>query len=355
MTGPLAQQRGGVARVRAAAAPLAKTALFKIGGYAALRRLAPSRSLAILRYHAICGPEGYGYADPQICITPRNFERHVRYLTASYNVVRLEDAARALADGAPLPPNAVAITFDDGYADNLEAARILNRHGATATFYITAGCLAGGEPFWPVEIRHLVRCLPRTRITLTAGPAEVELDVTSDGLRDQAVRRLTKTFKAHPIPVREELRQQLRALALPVESPRVMLTWDEVREMHRLGMSIGSHTMTHPNLPNAGVTAAREELTASKRRLEQELDAPVTMFSYPNGGADRYLTPEIQDVVRESGYLAATTSRNAFAGRHSDLFALERIEVEEALHNLLFALEVERFGFKPAARPGERP
>jgi hypothetical protein len=58
-------------------------------------------------------------------------------------------------------------------------------------------------------------------------------------------------------------------------------------------------------------------------------------------------------VVRDAGYAAAATSRNAFAGRHSDLYALERIEVEESLQHLAFALEVERFMFQPKPRRGE--
>jgi hypothetical protein len=78
------------------------------------------------------------------------------------------------------------------------------------------------------------------------------------------------------------------------------------------------------------------------------------MFSYPNGGADRYLTPDVQIAVQEAGYLAATTSRNAFASVTSDRYALERIEVEERLEDLVFALEFERFAFKPQPRSGER-
>jgi peptidoglycan/xylan/chitin deacetylase (PgdA/CDA1 family) len=130
-----------------------------------------------------------------------------------------------------------------------------------------------------------------------------------------------------------------------------MLSWDEVRAMQALGMTIGSHTMTHPNLPNAGLDAARQELVESKARLEQEVDAPVTMFSYPNGGAEQYCTPELKRVVAEVGFKAATTSRNGLAGTASDLFALERIEVEERLEDLVFALEVERFAFQPVPPP----
>ena len=341
--------------LRAAAAPFAKSALLRTGGYAALRRVLPSHNLAILRYHAICGPEGYAYADPYICVTPKNFERHVAYLTSAYNVIRLEDAVRELAAKRALPPNAVAITFDDGYADNLAAAQILAKYGASATFYITAGCLADGEPFWPVELRYLVARLPETRLTLDAGPARVEIDTTSEEGRRKAVKQLTRACKGHPIPVREELRAALRAAAGPGGMPRVMLTWDEVREMAALGMTIGSHTMTHPNLPNAGLQDARSELVASKARLEEETDARVTMFSYPNGGADRYCTPELKRVVEDVGFAAATTSRNAFATPASDLYALERIEVEEELSDLVFALEVERFALKPAPRQFETP
>jgi len=340
-------------RVRAAAAPAAKRALLRLGGYAAVRKILPSRQLAILRYHAVCGPEGHRYADPSICVTPAGFEQHVAYLTRAYSVLRLEDAVQALAQGKPLPSNAVAITFDDGYADNLGAAHTLAAHGASATFYVTAGCMAGGQPFWPVELRFLVRDIPEPCVTLSAGSLRLEIDVSCEAARAAAVRILTKTFKSHPIPVRESLREQLRAKARGTEPQRVMLTWDEVREMHALGMTIGSHTMTHPNLPNAGLAAAREELVSSRECLQQQIGAPVTMFSYPNGGADRYLTSEVQGAVRDAGYVAATTSRNAFAGRHSNLYGLERIQVKERLEDLVFALEVERFVLRPRPRFGE--
>jgi hypothetical protein len=108
--------------------------------------------------------------------------------------------------------------------------------------------------------------------------------------------------------------------------------------------------MTHPNLPSAGLDAAREELVVSRTRIEHEIGAPVTMFSYPNGGADRYYTEELKRLVAETCFAAAVTSHNAFAGRNSDVYALERVEVEESVQDLAFALEVERFAFKPAVR-----
>lgn len=342
--------RGLVARIRRQAAPSAKRILFRVGMYDAVRSVRPSRQLAILRYHAICGAEGHAYAEPAICVTPEAFERHVAYLASRYRVLPLPEAAAYLRAGKTLPPNAVAITFDDGYADNLPAARVLHRYGLNATFYITAGCLQGGAPFWPSEIRQLVARVTSPVVDLEASGMRVSIPLRTDSDRHAATRRLARLFKSHPIPVRERLRDQLRAVAGGGDTTSFMLTWDELREMQRLGMTIGAHTVTHPNLPNAGLDDAQSEITGSKARLEQELETRVTMFSYPNGGAERYMTPEIARLVREAGFDAATTSWNGFATMTSDLYALERVQVAESLEELVFALEVERFILKPASR-----
>ena len=338
--------------IRSQLAPVAKTTLLRLGGYRAIRRLAPSRHVAILRYHAICGEEGTSYAEPGICITPAAFEQHVRYLASNYTVLDLGEVVDRLRERRDLPRNAVAITFDDGYADNLAAARTLHRHGVPATFFITSGCLAGGEPFWPAEIRALVHRIAAPELTISVNGKERAIPVQNRSQQLAAIRTLNRLFKSNPIPARESLRQQLRRAAGNPELPNYMLQWSELADMHRLGMTIGAHTVTHANLPSAGLDAATQEIAGSKARLERELGVPVTLFSYPNGGAERYYTPELQRVVAKH-FAAAATSRNAFAGPGSDLYALERVQVAERLEDLVFALEIERFAFKPKRRPGE--
>jgi peptidoglycan/xylan/chitin deacetylase (PgdA/CDA1 family) len=326
---------------------VAKTGLLRGGGYSLLRRLAPSRDVAILRYHAICDDEGHAYASPGICVSPSSFEAHVRYLAGHYAVMALPEVVSRLRDGQALPKNTVSITFDDGYADNLAAARVMHRHGVSATFYVTAGCLHGEAPFWPSEVRYLVAAAKGPAIDLRLPSERVTLPVATEAERHKTMRRLNQLFKSNTIPVREQLREQLRDAAGRPALPRHMLTWGELAEMHRLGMTIGAHTYTHANLPSAGLADATTEIVSARARLEKELGAPVTMFSYPNGGAEAYYTPELQRVVVQAGFAAAASSRNAFAGRGSDLYALERIEVEERLEDLIFALEVERFAFRP--------
>jgi peptidoglycan/xylan/chitin deacetylase (PgdA/CDA1 family) len=338
-----------VSALRSRTAPLAKTGLLRAGGYAALRRLLPSRRVAILRYHAVCGEEGYRYADPSISISPDAFEHHVSYLASNYTVLPLAEVVERFATRRPLPANVVVMTFDDGYADNLTAARTLHRHEVSATFFITAGCLEGGDPFWLSEIRSLILGAPDGPLRLSADGATMSAQLSDRSSRATAIRTLTRLIKSHPISTRETLRQQLRQAAPETQQVDPMLRWEDVAEMRRLGMTIGAHTLTHPNLPSAGRDLATEEIAGSKQRLEQQLGEPVTLFSYPNGGAERYYTEELQKIVADCGFRAATTSRNGFAHAGSDLYALERIEVEERLEDLVFALEVERFVFAPTA------
>ena len=259
----------GLRRLRRSASPIGKTIAYRGGVFWALRRIRPSRNIAILRYHAVCGPEGYPYADPHLCVTPSGFERHVAYLTENYKVLPLPEIVSRLREKRPVPPNTVALTFDDGYADNLAAARTLNKYGASGTFYMTARCIGGDEPFWPSEIRYLVGAIPDGMFTLHVPGKQIDLPCSTPAERAAALTRITHLLKAHPIPVRDSLREQLRVLANRVQMPEIMLTWDGVNEMAKLGMTIGAHTMTHANLPSAGIIDATAEITGSKRLLEQ--------------------------------------------------------------------------------------
>jgi peptidoglycan/xylan/chitin deacetylase (PgdA/CDA1 family) len=323
----------------------------RTGVYRAIRRLRPNHQVGILRYHAVTDPATCWYAEPSICLAPADFEAQVAYITRHYRVMPLHEIVSAFRHNRALPADVLAVTFDDGYADNLEAARILARYGAAATFYLTAGCIGGEQPFWIAELRALIAAITQSEIVLhpPQGPP-VPLALGSGKGRLEAMKQITRLIKSQPIPTRQALLGELRDYAGRPVISSPMLTWAQVREMRDLGMSIGGHTLTHANLPSAGSADARVEIAGCRERLERELGAPVTMFAYPNGGAHRYFDREIQQMVREAGYDAATTSTNGFAGRASDLFALERIQTGPRLEDLAFALEVERFAFKPQPR-----
>ncbi len=180
---------------------------------------------------------------PFASATPEEFEAHLRWLTEYCSLVPFSQVTEAAKAGDLRP--VVAITFDDGYVDNYEYAfLLLQKYNVTATFFITAGLMSGDSN------------------------------------------------------VRERFRR-LRQASLDEVRP---LTWDQLREMRRAGMQVGSHTWSHPNLARLGVEDTRHELRRSKEVLEDELGEAIKMLAYPFGKPGRHFSPATVDIARDVGY-----------------------------------------------------
>jgi peptidoglycan/xylan/chitin deacetylase (PgdA/CDA1 family) len=106
-----------------------------------------------------------------------------------------------------------------------------------------------------------------------------------------------------------------------------MLTWSELDEMNRHGMSIQSHTANHPLLSTLTEDRTRMELVDSKQAIEDKIGAPVNFLSLPNGDSN----PFYVDVARESGYLGGCCSRFGFNDRNTDPFFWRRIAVKHRI------------------------
>ena len=109
-----------------------------------------------------------------------------------------------------------------------------------------------------------------------------------------------------------------------------------------MGMVIGSHTLTHLNLPNAAPEDAVKEIKESKAVLEQKLGINIRHFSYPNSGPYDYFNERIREYVIEANYDSSCTSMNGFLDTGSDLFALERVRTVPELAEVVHALEWDR-------------
>ena len=118
------------------------------------------------------------------------------------------------------------------------------------------------------------------------------------------------------------------------------LTWEQVVELAKGGMTIGSHTMHHRYLPLVKDEQLSEELVGSKQRIEARIGRPVHFISYPVGG----FTRPVQAVVKQAGYLAACTTNRAFSFNGVDRFALRRIKVTDRdEHPILFSAKLSGY------------
>jgi peptidoglycan/xylan/chitin deacetylase (PgdA/CDA1 family) len=172
-------------------------------------------------YHLVSEDAAASYA--RYTVTPGAFAAQMRVLASlRLQPVSLDTIAASLSAGTPLPRRAVAITFDDGFAETVRhAAPVLARHGFTATFFIVAG-LIGRTSEWT---------------------------------------------------------RRRRGIELPLADAST------VREIAAAGLTVGSHTMTHRTLPDLGARECRLELLESKRRLEDAIGREVPHLSYPYGAA----------------------------------------------------------------------
>ena len=312
--------------------------------YRAVRRR-PKPHAVVLMYHRVAACE----VDPwNLCVSPQRFEEHLKALRGSYTIVSLRELA-----GTASPRNAVAITFDDGYADNLlEAAPLLEHYAAPACFFLTSGALGMSREFWWDELERLLlrnAALPST-LKVRIGDS---WRMFEPGRAAEPAKDMRREIRANPpwkagadtrLGFYYAVWQSLRTLDEPgrrtaldqiakqlaedagTRASHRTLTADEALRLARCrGIEIGAHSVTHAVLPSLAPAAQSQEIRQSKEHLEKLLDQPVTGFAYPFGD----YSLETAGLVRTAGFEFACTTEADGISRSSDRFRLPRLGVED--------------------------
>lgn len=252
----------------------------------------------------------------------REFDRMLGWITQWFQVMPLAQAVQGLRDGS-LPDGAAAITFDDGYADNLHHAEpLLRRHGACATLFVATGFLGGGC-MWNDRLIEAVRRTRKAALNLPGlVPAPVPVDTLAQ--RRAAIGQLIGALKYLEQPARDAAVAQVVAAA-GVELPRdLMLTHDELRAWLAQGQQVGAHTVSHPILARLDADSARAEMQRGRDELEALLDTRIGLFAYPNGKPGVDYLPEHVALARELGFDAAVSTSWGVATAASPQFELPR-------------------------------
>jgi len=242
-----------------------------------------------------------------------------------------------------LPERAVAVTFDDAYADNLElAAPILLGHKIPATLFVASELIdAGGPPWWD-ELASLLLESARlpAALTLSSGNG-CQWSIPSGGVDEPRAAASTQPWEATPgtrlrafyeawlalrefdAPTREAALEEIAEWAdAPRPTGRVLLTWKQLREFAALpGFGLGAHTLTHPVLPNCSPEDARTEIAGGADRLRAQTGVEVEQFAYPFG----VWSPSVARLVADLGFRAAYTTDGSAISWRSSPHALARV------------------------------
>lgn len=288
----------------------------------ALTRLAPPGArcrLSVLIFHRVLSKP-----DPLQPDAPaeNEFEAKLRWVKEHFNVLPLRAALEGLKQ-ASLPERPLAITFDDGYADNHDLALpVLQALGLPATFFVATGYLDGGTMFNDVIIES-VRQARGESLDLSS----VGLDayrITNDHERLAAILEILPRIKNLSGGRRSEISARIAELARASVPSDLMMSREQVARLRQSGMDIGGHTVSHPILASTEDDEAWMEIEAGKRALEEIVGEEVTLFAYPNGrpGVD-YLRKH-SAMAKEVGFRGAVSTARGVAGIAADPYQIPR-------------------------------
>jgi peptidoglycan/xylan/chitin deacetylase (PgdA/CDA1 family) len=216
--------------------------------------------LLVLLYHNV-GTPPKGRALPAHWVEPGLLRAQIRSLKrAGHTFLTAAQALAWLKNGRSEVARPTLITFDDGLANlHAQALPILQGEGVPALLFMVAGQV-GGRTLWEPRPEH----------------------------RDNP-----------------------------------LLTWEQLLELQAGGVAIGSHTLTHPHLPDLSPELLARDLRESKRRLENGLGTAVELLAYPYGN----FTAAVEQAARDVGYRAGFSTLLGLNARGTDRFALRRVNV----------------------------
>ena len=299
----------------------------------------------VLLYHRVAELR----RDPwSLCISPAQFEQQLCVLPERAHPIRLSELGANLGR-RPFRRPRVAVTFDDGYADNLyQAAPLLHHFGIPATVFVVSGAVRGGREFWWDELERIVfepggtgatRQLRLIGRTFTWSPPENGVAERDDwqAWTDQTptpahglYRELYGVLSVLPPDDRKTLIDDLihqvglAPTARPTHRP---LSCAELRKLaHSSMIDVGVHTVSHPVLSRLPLVQQVQEVLQAKSELESITGTPMRQFSYPYGKREHWDHNTVE-VVRRAGFEYAYMNEPGIARASVDRFQVPRVVV----------------------------
>jgi peptidoglycan/xylan/chitin deacetylase (PgdA/CDA1 family) len=230
-----------------------------------------------------------------------------------YNLIGLHELVLNLRSDVPPVDRTVVFTIDEGYQHQATAAAsVFTAFDCPVTIFVTTGFLDGDIWFWWDQIEFIFSSLEPSELTVPLAGSQLTYSCVTDAERRRAAAEFTSRCKHVAAADRLAGIAALAAAAavdLPSSPPLkyAPMTWDQLRDCERRGITFGPHSVTHPILASTSDEQSRRELVESWNRLCREASDPVPVFCYPNGEWDDFGDREIK-TLDEMGLLGAVTA-----------------------------------------------
>lgn len=318
--------------------------------------------LRVLAYHRVLestDPQGFSFDAELISASAEAFREQMAHLRRRFSPMRFDEVLQRIDRGQALPKDAVLVSFDDGYDDNYRVAfPILRELGMSAMFFVSTGHIDSGRPYAYDWLVHMVCSTQAERLRAPALGIDRALGDTLAERRACAAELLDRLKGLHDDDQATLIARLEREWNMPREAGHPdcrPMTWDQLREMHRGGMEVGSHGVHHRMLAKLSRERMVAEVQGSKATLERELGAPVCVLSYPVGGPDAFDHATVE-AVRATGFrMACSYVSGAGDVGQRTLYALPRLPVERQMDRAWFEAMLampEVFGYASRFRTG---
>jgi peptidoglycan/xylan/chitin deacetylase (PgdA/CDA1 family) len=300
------------------------------------RRLKPQtedRGIGVYGYHGLAHERRDARLERNFHLLSE-FRRQVPFLRRQ-SILPLSELASVATGGCGFPRSAAAITFDDGYANNLLAAQLLAEAKLPWTLFVATGAIGQRGIIWTVELSLLLLHGQSKRLEALEQTWLLE----TRGQRESAFQVIRSRMKIMPAQLRQKTMHEIRTQFPAAETQRLleqfpafrMLTWAEVRQLAQAGVEIGSHGLDHEiHHAEQDSEVRRRELVESKKEIERHLGKPCRFFAFPNGDTCERSAVEVE----AAGYEMAFTTRQGFMRPACNRFLLPRLSPGGAVAKL---------------------
>jgi peptidoglycan/xylan/chitin deacetylase (PgdA/CDA1 family) len=217
--------------------------------------------------------------------------------------------------------------LDDGYRNNLTLALpVFERFNVPVTWFVTTKFIEDEKlPWWDL-VDYLVRVAQPT-LTIETKYSRSSFDLSDREDQPRFRSQCQRWFQKAPVDLANRVRRQIDACIDEDLPSNAFASRQEVIEASRSRLiTLGGHTVSHPNLARLSTSDARREIREGKETLETWVNEPIRWFAFPYGGREHW-NARIKQIVREEGFDGAVTTVRAYVDQGADQFEVPRLTV----------------------------